>query len=267
MLVQLAQRFARMSPAIHRIGGGAALRGLETYAAFFAGKGSGSGWDLQNQTKAAASLIARKPAVIFDVGANDGRWSVELESVLQNAENQYFLFEPAEYCFPGLDKRRKVLPNAKVFKVAVSDKDGQGTLYQPPVGSGLASLHERRDISVVQHKYKKLEVETRSLDSIVRQCSVESIDFLKMDVEGHELSVLQGANDLLSRRAIKVVMFEFGSANVNSRTFFRDFWDLLSAHGFRVSRILPGGGKTTIERYAEDLEYFRGATNYAACLN
>ena len=59
-------------------------------------------------------------------------------------------------------------------------------------------------------------------------------------------------------------MFEFGSANVNSRTFFRDFWDLLTGYGYRVERIIPGGGTPPSAATPRDLEYFRGATNYVA---
>ena len=82
-------------------------------------------------------------------------------------------------------------------------------------------------------------------------------------LRGGEL-VEGGAAGLLGSHAVKVVMFEFGSANVNSRTFFRDFWDLLTGFGYRIERIIPGGGTLAVRRYAEDLEYFRGATNYVA---
>ena len=84
MLRGLAQKLARSSPVIHRIGGGRVLQGIETFTAFVAGKGSGSGWDIENETKSVA-LLVKAPAVIFDVGANDGRWSTRLERVLQNS--------------------------------------------------------------------------------------------------------------------------------------------------------------------------------------
>ena len=130
-------------------------------------------------------------------------------------ENRYFLFEPAGYCLEGLNKVR--LPNATILNFAVSDRDGSKALYISTQASGLASLHERRDVSVVQYDYEKVEVVTRSLDSIASEYGISSIDLLKMDIEGHELSALHGAKLLLSRRAVKALTFEFGSANVNSR--------------------------------------------------
>lgn len=266
MFVPFAQRMARISPALHRFGAGGLLRGLETYSAFVAGKGSGSGWDLENEAKSVGSLMRNSPAVIFDVGANDGRWSVALQRVLRNSGNRYFLFEPAEYCFAGLEKSKAALPEATIINAAISDRNGIAVLHLPKEPSGLASLHQRTDVSVVQHEYRQVEVPAITLDTVADSLGIEVIDLLKMDIEGHELAALRGAEKLLGRGAIKALVFEFGSANVNSRTFFRDFWDLLTERNYRLFRVVPGGGTTPIHKYTEDLEYFRGATNYVARL-
>ena len=76
----------------------------------------------------------------------------------------------------------------------------------------------------------------------------------------------KGAARTLERGGISALTFEFGSGNVNSRTFFRDFWELLSGHGYRIERIIPGGRTVPVDNYGEELEYFRGATNYIATL-
>ena len=65
---------------------------------------------------------------------------------------------------------------------------------------------------------------------------------------------------------IKALTFEFGSGNVNSRTFFRDFWDLLNPLGYKIYRILPSSRMMPIKEYYEDCEYFRGVSNYLAVL-
>jgi hypothetical protein len=87
---------------------------------------------------------------------------------------------------------------------------------------------------------------------------------MKLDIEGAELSALLGAAASLSRGRIDTIAFEFGSANVYSRTFFRDFWQLLADAGFRLWRILPGGGLLAVDSYSEQLEHFRGVSNYLA---
>jgi hypothetical protein len=83
---------------------------------------------------------------------------------------------------------------------------------------------------------------------------------VKIDVEGHELDVLKGFGDLLSQ--IRLVQFEFGGCNIDTRTFFQDFWNLFSQAGFALYRLSPLG-PIAIKNYAEDLESFV-CTNYIA---
>jgi hypothetical protein len=105
-----------------------------------------------------------------------------------------------------------------------------------------------------------------SIDSFMEAHAIEFVDFMKMDIEGHELFALQGAARALARGAIRALSFEFGAGNINSRTFFRDYWDLLTKHGYEIYRVLPGGRTLRIVRYDEDLEYFRSVSNYVAVL-
>jgi hypothetical protein len=85
-----------------------------------------------------------------------------------------------------------------------------------------------------------------------------------MDIEGHELFALRGAKNALKAGCIRALSFEFGSGNINSRTFFRDFWDLLTMYEYKIVRVLPGGKLYSVRAYNEDLEYFRGVSNYIA---
>jgi hypothetical protein len=80
------------------------------------------------------------------------------------------------------------------------------------------------------------------------------------------LEALKGASGALRHAQIGALSFEFSPGNLNSRTFFRDFWDTLSENGFRIFRITPGGGLLQIREYYEDCEYFRGSSNYVARL-
>jgi hypothetical protein len=84
---------------------------------------------------------------------------------------------------------------------------------------------------------------------------------LKIDVEGHELAILSGGQEMLSSRRIRALQFEFGPANIASRTFFFDFWSMLREQ-YRIWRIIPGG-MVPIETYGEHLEVFL-TTNYLA---
>lgn len=63
-----------------------------------------------------------------------------------------------------------------------------------------------------------------TVDDYCRESHVEHIHLLKIDVEGHELDVLHGATEMFQRKAIDVVTFEFGGCNIDTHTFFQNFF-------------------------------------------
>jgi hypothetical protein len=83
---------------------------------------------------------------------------------------------------------------------------------------------------------------------------------VKLDVEGHEMDALQGAGQLLN--GVRVVQFEFGICHIDTRTYFRDFWDFLTGLGFRIHRLGPNGLRA-LDQYSERDEVF-AQTNYFA---
>ena len=66
---------------------------------------------------------------------------------------------------------------------------------------------------------------------------------------------------MLARGGISMIQFEFGPANIYSRTYFYNFWSLLS-DSYDLFRIVPGG-VVPITHYGEQLEVFL-TTNYFA---
>ena len=63
------------------------------------------------------------------------------------------------------------------------------------------------------------------------------IDLLKLDVEGNELLALKGLSD--SIEYIKIIQFEFGGSNIDSRTYFQDFY-YLTIYYFLLKSNFPG---------------------------
>jgi hypothetical protein len=85
-------------------------------------------------------------------------------------------------------------------------------------------------------------------------------DFIKMDVEGHEYEVLSGGMKVLE--SVKVIQFEFGGCNIDTRTYFQDFWYFFRKNGFSLYRVTPKG-PLRVMKYSEEDEYF-STTNYIA---
>ncbi|MCC6937630.1 MAG: FkbM family methyltransferase [Flavobacteriales bacterium] len=234
----------------------------ETYLGVLLGKGAGTGWAIAAEVTAARSVIHTDEPVLFDVGAHLGEWSVLAKQHFSKA--RLILFEPQ----PSYQKAigEHALSNSELIPFAVSSSVHRMSLFASAEHGGIASVHERRDSFFTDVEFVPTEIDTVTIDDVVAERGIEQVDFMKMDVEGHELDVLRGARKSLESGLIKALSFEFGSANINSRTYFHDFWDELTPLGYRISRILPSGKVLPIERYYEDCEYFRGATNYIAHL-
>jgi hypothetical protein len=81
-----------------------------------------------------------------------------------------------------------------------------------------------------------------------------------MDIEGNELSALRGFGKAL--QVTKVLQFEFGGCNIDTRTFFQDFWYFFKENNFDIYRITPFGSDPILQ-YTELDECFTIA-NYIA---
>ncbi|HEV7684840.1 MAG TPA: FkbM family methyltransferase [Pyrinomonadaceae bacterium] len=204
--------------------------------------------------------------VVFDVGANIGDYSLLVKRQLPAA--QIYAFEPAQGTFEQLEKHLAAAGNGdiKPYNIGFSDAEKTVELHSYTIEgqevSLLASIDLRQPTQVVDVKTSVSErIEVKTIDAFCEQEGVERIEFLKLDVEGHELAVLRGAQRMLRDRRIKMIQFEFGPANIYSRTFFYDFWSLLS-EDFKLYRIVPNS-IVPIGFYGEHLEVFL-TTNYLA---
>lgn len=239
-----------------------ALRNVDAYVCILLGKGAGTGWAIDAETSAARRFIRRPDPVLFDIGANAGNWSALMTTTYPAA--RVFMFEPQATCHELI---RRAIPDAVLIPKAVSSSSaGRAQFYVSGDADCLGSFHERRDSYFDQLQFAPIDVATTTIDEVIAEHRIDRVDFMKMDIEGHELAALEGARRSLEARTIRALSFEFGSANINSRTFFHDFWDLLTPLGYRIFRVLPSAKMLALDEYYEDCEHFRGVSNYVAAL-
>lgn len=195
--------------------------------------------------------------VVFDVGANIGLYAEALLKLLPSA--LVFAFEPSTSAQKAFENRFNGHANVHLIPIALGGENKALNLYSDKNGSGLASLTKRRiEHFGIEMNYVE-SISCRKLDDWSREQGIYP-DFIKIDVEGHELDVLNGA--LLALSKVSVVQFEFGGCNIDTRTFFQDFWYFFAANGFSIYRITPSG-VVSILSYSEEDEYF-STTNYLA---
>jgi FkbM family methyltransferase len=248
-----------ISSCLARLHMHALVRSAEIGMSLLQGKGAGSGWDMSGELRAAASCIRRRDPVLVDVGASYGTWAKGMLEIFP-ATRKVLLFEPQQDCqvkLAGLP-----FPAKTVIASAVSDHSGMEPFYVSNAGWGAASLYERNETFFAARPQRKITVSVTTLDAAFEAEGIDFVDFAKFDIEGAELAAFRGATRSFSRGAIGALSLEFGSGNINSRTFFRDFWNCLTGYGFEIYRVLPGGNILRIDEYYEDLEYFRGVSNY-----
>jgi len=238
---------------------------IELGSCLIQGKGSGSGWDISSEISVAASFIKTPTPVLFDAGAYVGDWCTRMLKLFPRC-SKLAIIEPQAKCLELLAEIE--FPDKAIFPCALADKPGELTFFMAEQREGWdgASFFQRFDTCYSGVGQRQVTVPTRTLDDIIEELGAPTVDFVKLDVEGAELLALQGADASLRKGTIKAFSFEFGSGNINSRTFFRDFWELLTPLNFRIFRILPGGKSLRILEYHESLECFYRVTNYVASL-
>jgi FkbM family methyltransferase len=234
-------------------------RSLEEGSRLAQGKGGG-GATLGREVAAGLSLLPpsiRHNPVTFDVGANVGDWTAAL--LRRAPQASVTCFEPSQAAFSQLSERFAGNARVDVVQLAVGKDSGVARLWANEPGSGLASLTRRRlDHFDLDFSHSE-DVTVTSLDDWCLGSGVTP-QFLKLDVEGHELEALSGATATVSRSL--VVQFEFGGCNIDTRTYFQDFFYYFKEVQFDLFRLAPRG-LLPISNYREIDEAFV-TTNYFA---
>lgn len=231
-----------------------------------AGLGHGGIVARSGEMKAAATSLAKagvqtSTPVLFDVGGNIGEWTLAARQIWPEA--RVHVFEPSASHLEKLGSALAGLVQVTVNPVALGAQAGEAILFKDADITGLASM-TKRDLTHVGLSMELSEtIRVDTLDAYCASHGIEAIDMLKIDVEGHELDVLKGGISMLDQRNVAVIQFEFGGCNVDTRTFFRDFYDFFDSRGYAIYIAGPGGRLNPVKRYREFNEQFM-TTNYIA---
>ncbi len=136
------------------------------------------------------SLVGRGGLAV-DIGANEGIYSFALSEL--GASVHAFEANPDFASFAA----RSLGPRATVHEVALSNVAGRASFYVPLAddGSDLHFAGNLKNTHTGHEKLKVLDVEVRTLDSF----ELKGVQFIKADVEGSELEVLEGARETIAR--------------------------------------------------------------------
>ena len=135
---------------------------------------------------------------MLDVGANLGMFSCLVARL--RPERRIVAFEPGPSTFPALEANvHRNGAAVECHRLAVSGRDGEITF---------AMRENARANSSISTDGEGVRVPTTTLDSVVAELGISKIGLLKIDTEGFETPVLEGASKVLSEIRPAVVYFE-----------------------------------------------------------
>ena len=175
-----------------------------------------------------AAFFGNIKGYYVEVGANDPRERSQTWHLEQQGWTGV-LIEPQLDLAATLRAERK----GKVFAVACSSPAKAGQELSLHVAGPLSSL-DRRSMAPGASPEKVIRVPVRTLDSILEEAgSPAAFDFLSIDVEGHEIEVLQGFD--LARWRPRLIMIEDHVADLSKHRY-------LNAAGYRIIRRYENNG-------------------------
>ena len=183
-------------------------------------------------------------AVIFDVGANSGQYAAIARQAFPQAH--ITSFEPNPAAFAKLVAAAERL-GVTAIAMGCGSSPGRMEMFDRSADAGtpfatlVPGVLEQAGMNP-----ERFEVELTTIDQFCQDHRIDRIDLLKIDVEGYEKSVLEGASGMLARRAVRAVQLEFNAMNLLSHTTMDDIAALFD--GYALHRLLYDGSLLPLDR-------------------
>lgn len=172
--------------------------------------------------------------IVIEAGANNGTETLLL-SRLVGSTGKVFAFEPVEHIYKTLQLNLAInyCDNVVAEQKALGESNGElyfNVLSEDFCNQGMASKYDERSADA------KVLVQQTSIDSFVTQNNIQSVDFIKMDIQGAEIELLKGAQNTLQKS--KPIIFTEATEDFFS---IEKLFQTLSASGYAVYLIKPKG--------------------------
>jgi FkbM family methyltransferase len=168
---------------------------------------------------------------VFDVGANEGNWTIQVLKL--KPKLNIHCFEPGPSYFSQLQERLQ-LPNVNLVRKGLSSTEEKDI----PIHG--ISLHENYGVDPVRGRTPSVQtVSLTTLSAYMQSRQIEQVDLMKVDVEGHELRVFEGGMKQFQMGRIRRVYFEYHGTFIKSSIFLRDIFRLFEGLDYRFYKLMP----------------------------
>ncbi len=203
------------------------------------------GWDVsrtavfgKNPFADIHKLATDVPRLGFDVGANEGQTAGELRRIFSEA--RIYCFEPYEAAFRTLQRRLGGDPRFCLEPIALGDNKGEATLYENAQSVTNSLLPNAPEAHLFQPTAYAIpmgqsKVAITTLDDFCKERTIPRIDFLKIDCQGYDLRILQGARKHLTEHRISFIVVEMLFAPLyTGQANFHEIYGFLTGFGYRL---------------------------------
>lgn len=230
-----AKSFGRRLISTHRRSNG--VRALHQFASFVESAywNEGASFQANGERQLLDRLCAANFQTAFDVGANCGEWLTA--SLASWPRCRVHAFEVAPLTFERLKDRvseSACRDRVTLNCLGLSDKVGRQTMFYFP---------EHPDLTCELPRHETLrsvpfEPQLTTGDEYAEANAIDTVDFLKIDVEGAEHRVLKGFSQYLTANKVHCVQFEYGAFSTQTRFLLGDYYALLSPN-YWIGKIYP----------------------------
>lgn len=204
-----------------------------------------SGWNL-SRTSAfgnnafidVAAMSTPPPRVVFDVGANEGQTADELRQVYPDAK--IYCFEPYLPAFQRLQQKFAGDVRISLEHLALGERTGEATLFENAQSVTNSLLPNAPDAALSQpDAYAtptgQSTIPITTVDEFCNKRAVETIDLLKIDSQGYDLRILQGARGKLSNHRVNFILTEMLFAPLYSgQAYFPEIYNFVTDLGYSM---------------------------------
>lgn len=196
---------------------------------------------------------------VIEVGGNTGLWAAAFWNVFGESVKGYEAFEPMPANVAAFNARPEYAGKVNLHELCVGADKGEVEIHfhdELTTTASVAVKHMKFGSAEVKNDRSRKVPQIR-LDDMIEAWGWQHVDLVKIDVEGYEWSVLQGLSRAMAAGKVDSIFLEFGMHQAVQGQTFKQFFDLLTGHGFTLYKQITGRnyyGLNLVSRYSPTLE-------------
>ena len=211
-------------------------------------------------------LTWKKKPIIFDIGANAGQSIEQYNKIFENPI--IHAFEPQKNEIDILKDKFRNNQNIIINNLAVGNKEENLEFNTYARRKASSFLKVKKDSKWLRDKIRQTRVDKEkftietfnikviTLDNYVKNNRIDKVDILKIDTQGYEDQVLEGAENLIKNNRIEIIEIELIFSEIYEKSLqIYDIEKNLIPHNYKLFGISQGGNLSSRFVYQADFMY------------